>query len=131
MLCWPSFPAVCVPQVKFAMVFAVVMVLPAPRVLEVAVTLWHGVGVQPLVNAAVTLAAGVRLTAFVKFVASVVGLKEIEKLAPVSLPAAPPVVVPPARLKPLIPLASVMPVPEGFVAKTVTVATLAVALVVV
>src|SRR5437899_1332821 len=126
MLCWPSFPAVCAPQVKFVIVGAgeIVMVLPAPRVLEVAVTV-------PLLDVAVTPTLPFALIAVAKFAASVVGLNEIGKCVESLVPAAPPVVVPPAQVKPLIPLASVMPVPEGFVARTVTVAALEVALVVV
>ena len=83
---WPFAPPASVEplQAKLLSVSASVMLFPAvPADAAVTVTV-------PLLDAAVTPAALVRLSAFVKFVASVVGLEEMEKFAPVSLPLRPP-----------------------------------------
>src|SRR5690348_16462865 len=66
-----------------------------------------------------------------RLLASVAVLDEILKCVPSCVPSAPPVVVLPAHAKPLIPLARLMPVAEGFMATTVTVAVLEVPVVVV
>ena len=82
---WPFAPPASVEplQAKLLSVSASVMLFPAvPADAAVTVTV-------PLLDAAVTPAALVRLSAFVKFVASVVGLEEMEKFAPVSLPLRP------------------------------------------
>src|SRR5437870_746356 len=83
---WPSAPPASVvpPQVKLVMVFVVPMVFPAtPAVAAVTVTV-------PLLEVAVTPAAGVRVIALTKLAASVVALELMEKFAPVSLPSMPP-----------------------------------------
>ena len=94
------------------------------------VTVWQGVGLQPLVNAAVASTLVFKLTEAAKFVASVMGLNEIAKSVASIVGSAPPakLVAPPVHAKSSKPSESAMlfPASPGSVAKTVTVLPLAV-----
>src|SRR5947207_148697 len=105
------------------------MLLPAvPPVAAVTVTVWQGVGLQPLVNAAVASTLVFELTEVAKFVASAMGLKEIAKCVGSTVGSAPPAKLGPVHAKSSKPSESAMlsPAVPGSVAKTVTVLPLAV-----
>ena len=128
---WPSAPpASVVPaQEKLVKVSVVPMLFPAvPPVVAVTVTVWQGVGLQPLVNAAVASTLVFELTEVAKFVASAMGLKEIAKCVGSTVGSAPPAKLGPVHAKSSKPSESAMlfPASPGSVAKTVTVLPLAV-----